>query len=152
VPADSLTPGQLGALLEVDSSTLRRWARRFAAHLSEQAAAKGQRRSYTRQDMGTLTRARDLLRAGKTVSEVDQLLATVQEESAGVPAVAAVQLPAIVAELEEARQALRTLVSRVAELGSEQEADRARIADLESRLAAYERQGWLARMFRRKSR
>lgn len=148
MPADDLTPSQLAALLEVDPSTLRRWARLFADHLSP--GAHGKRRRYTGQDMATLTRARDLLRAGKPAAEVGELLATVAEESRDLPAVAALQLPALAAELLEARETLRALAAHVAELGAGQEADHARIADLESRLAAFERQGWLSRLLGRR--
>lgn len=159
VPADDLTPAQVAELLGVDQSTLRRWARQFKAHLSSQA--QGKRRRYSSADLGMLSRARDLLRVGKSPAEVDSLLATLPQAAPQVPAVAAVSLPAMAGELQAAQEALRAALARVEalqqaqdKLKAAQEAQAAQIVQqqikidqLWSRLEEWEALPWWRRLF-----
>ena len=124
MPADDMTPGQVAQQLETDPSTLRLWARLFASHLSPQAQAK--RRRYTSADLATLSRAGDLLRAGKDAAEVAALLGSVAQEKqpAQVPAAAAAPLPSMVLELQEARELVRAMLAQLDQLRQDQEASR----------------------------
>jgi DNA-binding transcriptional MerR regulator len=147
MPADDLTPGQVAELLQVDASTLRRWARAFAGHLSPQA--HGKRRRYSSGDLGVLTRARDLLRSGKSPREVGELLATVPAEPLTVPAVAAVSLPGLASDLIAAQEALRVTLGRLEALEGIQDAQAARIAALDAQIEAWRALSWWRRMFGR---
>jgi DNA-binding transcriptional MerR regulator len=147
MPTDDLTPSQVAALLDVDASTLRRWARAWKVHLSEQGQAK--RRRYTQGDLATFARGRDLLRAGKSPAEVGTLLGIVPTVPAEVPAVATVSLPAIAQELQAALDTVRALVGQVDELRATQEAQAAQLARVQAQLEAWKAAPWWRRLFRR---
>jgi DNA-binding transcriptional MerR regulator len=149
MPADDLTPAQLAALLEADSSTVRRWARAFAQHLSPGAAGQGGRRRYSRDDLAVLARAKELLRSGKSPAEVNAILATAPDLAVEVPAVAHVALPALAQDLAAAQEALRAALSRLDALQAAQAADRARLDQLEQELAAWRSRPWWRRVFGR---
>lgn len=120
MPADDLTPGQVAELLHVDSSTLRRWARSWRPHLSEQGQAK--RRRYTQADLATFARGQAMLRAGRSPVEVAALLGTVEPMPANVPAVAVVSVPALAVELHATQEALRAALSQLSSLQATQAA------------------------------
>jgi DNA-binding transcriptional MerR regulator len=126
--ADDLTPGQAADLLQVDASTLRRWAKEFAGHLSPQA--QGKRRRYTPADLAVLVRARDLLLAGMAAPEVEAALGSVPAQSPIVPAVATAPLPALAGELQEAREIVRSMLAQLDQLRQDQETNRGELAIL----------------------
>jgi len=152
MPADDLTPSQVAELLGVDASSLRRWARAYRAHLSTQA--QGKRRRYSSADLATLSRAKDLLRAGKSPAEVERLLATVPADAPQLPAVANVSLPAMAGELQATQEALRAALGRLDAMQASQEALQAaqtaqagKLAALEAELAAWRALPWWRRVF-----
>ena len=111
MPADDLTPGQAAELLQVDSSTLRRWARAWSVHLSP--PGEGKRRRYTPADLAVFARGRDMLRAGKSPAEVGALLALVPETAVELPALGLVSLPAVTQELQVHRDLLQALAEEI---------------------------------------
>lgn len=124
-----LTPGQVAALLKLDESTVRRYCRQFAEHLSPSASATGRRRRFTSSDVAILARARDLLRS-HTPAEVGALLSIVESEPA--PAAVTTTLPALADEVGQARALLATLGAEVRRQAEEQ---RAQIAEQAHRIA-----------------
>jgi DNA-binding transcriptional MerR regulator len=68
-----LTPGQVSESLDVPPSTLRRWAGRFADHLSPQPSGRGHR-SYTVDDLNTFRRIRDLSGQGVLLDDIAKRL------------------------------------------------------------------------------
>jgi len=121
--ADLLTPTQAAHLLGIDTSTLRRYARQYGEHLSEQANQK--RRHYTAVDISTLRQAQTLLRSHNP-KDVVGLLAVV-DPSAEPPAIVESQLPALAGELERARELLNDMAVRIGDIESEREIDRTTI-------------------------
>lgn len=144
--SQNLTPAQVANMLGVSSSTLRLWSTQFADHLSEAARpGAGKRRSYTPDDVSTLTQARDALRSGRTVPDVVSLLSVPQD----TPGVALVTQQAMIGELNAARAALVSLAAQqtanadaIANLTTE-------VADLRSQVEAMKRRGFWARLFNR---
>jgi len=67
-----LTPGQIANTLDVSSATIRRWSARFAHHLSPHTP--GKKRSYTVDDLATLTRIRDMSASGTPLDQINQAL------------------------------------------------------------------------------
>jgi len=67
-----LTPGQIANTLDVSPATVRRWSARFARHLSPHTP--GKKRSYTVDDLATLTRVRDMSANGTPLDQIDQAL------------------------------------------------------------------------------
>jgi len=68
-----ITPGQVSDSLDVPPSTLRRWAVRFADHLSPQPEGRGHRK-YTVADVNTFRKIRDLSAEGVLLDDIaDQL-------------------------------------------------------------------------------
>ena len=67
-----LTPGQIANTLEVSTATIRRWSARFAHHLSPHTP--GKKRSYTVDDLATLTRIRDMSASGTPLDQINQAL------------------------------------------------------------------------------
>ena len=67
-----LTPGQIAKTLDVSSATVRRWSARFARHLSPHTP--GKKRSYTVDDLATLTRVRDMSANGTPLDQINQAL------------------------------------------------------------------------------
>lgn len=112
--AKLLSPSQAAELLGVPPSTLRLWAKQFKMHLSAEAQGDGRRRRhYTSADLAALARARDLLREGRSVADVNDRLGLADDEQ---PGAALVTLPTIAGELEQARSTLMALRSEVADL------------------------------------
>ena len=67
------TPSQVATHLCIEASTLRRWARFFATHLSP-AAGPGNPRRYTDTDLTLLQHVKQLFDTGHNTAEVQQLL------------------------------------------------------------------------------
>jgi len=68
-----ITPGQASEILAVSTSTLRRWAARYAQHLTREHT-EGAKRLYTQTDINTLTRIRDLSAQKYSQADIDELL------------------------------------------------------------------------------
>lgn len=73
-----LTPGQVSEALDVPPSTLRRWAARFADHLSPQPSGRGHRR-YTVDDLNTFRKVRDLSGQGVLLDDIADRLDVVED-------------------------------------------------------------------------
>lgn len=139
------TPGQVSDMLDVPSSTLRRYVKQFAAHLSETATKKRGRR-FTEQDIATLARARELLQQGRKPEETNELLAVVGEDDPEAQPDAALMLvPSISAALTEALDAARGLRAEVDDLSEKQGDTAARVNGLQ----AWLREPWYRRLFGR---
>ena len=67
-----LTPGQIAKSLDVSPATVRRWSARYARHLSPHTP--GKKRSYTVDDLATLTRVRDMSATGTPLDQINQAL------------------------------------------------------------------------------
>lgn len=118
----NLTPAQAAALLGVSGSTLRRWSVDYGDRLSEAARpAPGRKRTYTPDDLATLQRARDLLKAGKPPAEVGALLG-VAPDAAQPRGGALVTLPRLAADLQRAIDLIRQQAIEIARLREAQEA------------------------------
>ena len=142
------TPGQVSDMLDVPSSTLRRYVKQFAAHLSETSTKKRGRR-FTERDVATLARARGLLQQGRKPPEVNELLPVLgKEDPEAQPDAALALVPSISAALTEAldmAQSLRAevgdLAGQVEQVAQDQGATREELAELRKwlRLPWYQR-------------
>ena len=115
------TPGQVSDMLDVPSSTLRRYVKQFAAHLSETATKKRGRR-FTERDVATLARARELLQQGRKPPEVNELLPVLgKEDPEAQPDAALALVPSISAALTEALDLAHSLRAEVGDLAGQVE-------------------------------
>ena len=73
------TPAQVAQTLNTPPSTLRRWAKHFAAFLSPQS---GKKRTYTVADIDTLKRIQDLSAQGLSYAQISQTLTVVSQPPA----------------------------------------------------------------------
>ena len=71
------TPSQVSASLQIPSSTLRRWAAKFAPYLSEQP---GKKRQYTLADLDVFRRIQDLSAQGLSLDQIASGLQVVEKE------------------------------------------------------------------------
>lgn len=143
------TSGQVATMLELPSSTLRRYVARYGAALSDGARASRSRR-FTDGDVVILRRIRELLSAGKTPAEVDAMLssvdvAVVMDEA---PATVLDLLPGIGQELASQRQIARALQLELAQATDRLEDVSARLAAVETYLAL----PWYRRPFVRRTK
>jgi len=76
-----IKPTQAAKLLDVNDSTVRRWAVRFARHLSPQTPGKA--RVYTNADLDVFRRIKEFTASGKTLAQIDDLLLYAPEDDAG---------------------------------------------------------------------
>ena len=108
------TPAQVAQTLSVPPSTLRRWAKHFAAFLSPQS---GKKRTYTVADIDTLKRIQDLSAQGLSYAQISQTLTVVSQPPADTALIsladfaqalesAHAQLAAVQAQLTQQAQAL----------------------------------------------
>jgi DNA-binding transcriptional MerR regulator len=73
-----LTPGQVSESLKIPPSTLRRWAVRFADHLSPQPDGRTHRK-YTVDDLNTFRKIRDLSGQGLVLDDIAARLDVVDQ-------------------------------------------------------------------------
>ena len=138
------TPGQVSDMLEIPSSSLRRYVLRFAEHLSATAIKKRGRR-FTERDIATLGRARELLQQGRDPLEVNGLLGVVgEEDSEAEPDAALMLVPSISAALTEVGDLTQSLRAEVRDLAESQGATAEELAELRKWL----RLPWYQRLFR----
>ena len=104
------TPNQICETLMVPPSTLRRWARVFVDHLSPQKG-KNRHRSYTKEDLNTFRKIRDLLADGLTYEGVKQNLDIVEKPEDQTKDLAT--LPDIVQSLQIASDHLATMQTKL---------------------------------------
>jgi len=139
------TPGQVSDMLDVPSSTLRRYVLQFAAHLSETATKKRGRR-FTERDVATLARARELLQQGRKPPEVNELLPVLGEnDPEAQPDAALMLVPSISAALTEALDMARSLRTEVEDVSDRQDQMATQLESLE----AWVREPWYRRLFGR---
>ena len=161
------TPSQVSEMLDIPSSTLRRYASDFAEHLSEQARQKGRQRRYNEPDLVILARARKLLNAGHKPEQVNSMLFVVEDNEleheensslALIPGISqaieqvnnqAAEMAMILKELAERQhdteQAQTALYERQAESESTQAAMLERLAELEKQAG----RSWLDKLLGR---
>ena len=108
------TPAQVAQTLNTPPSTLRRWAKHFAAFLSPQ---NGKKRTYTVADIDTLKRIKDLSAQGLSYAQIAQTLTVVSQPPADTALItladfaqalesAGAQLAAMQAQLNQQAQEL----------------------------------------------
>jgi DNA-binding transcriptional MerR regulator len=74
-----IKPTQAAEILQVNDSTVRRWAARFARHLSQQTPGKS--RIYTAADLDVFRRIKEFTSSGKTLAQIDDLLDFVPDDA-----------------------------------------------------------------------
>ncbi len=124
------TPAQVAQTLNTPPSTLRRWAKRFAAFLSPQS---GKKRTYTIADIDTLKRIQDLSAQGLSYAQIAQTLTVVSQPPADT---ALISLADFAQALEGAHAQLASLQAQVAQQAEELQAIKAWL-----RLPFYKRLG-----------
>ena len=116
-----ITPAMVSDMINVPASTVRRWAARYAHHLSPQ---HGKKRMYTVSDVDTFRRIRDLSGQGYSLERIDQELGIVPEVQPDEKTAAMVSMSDFVESLESAHRTL-------AELKQQADTQSARIKALE---------------------
>jgi DNA-binding transcriptional MerR regulator len=76
---DLYDPKTVSGMIDVPTSTIRRYAAQWSEFLSPAAQVSGQKRRYTNQDVLILKRIKDLVRARKPENEIKDALQLVQE-------------------------------------------------------------------------
>ena len=107
------TPAQVAQTLSVPPSTLRRWAKHFAAFLSPQS---GKKRVYTIADIDTLKRIQELSAKGLSYDQIAQTLTLVSAPPADT---ALVSVADFAQALESAHAQLASLQAQVAQQAQE---------------------------------
>ena len=124
------TPAQVAQTLNTPPSTLRRWAKRFAAFLSPQS---GKKRTYTVADIDTLKRIQDLSAQGLSYAQIAQTLSVVSQPPADT---ALISVADFAQALEGAHAQLASLQAQVTQQAEELQAIKAWL-----RLPFYKRLG-----------
>ncbi|HOR78848.1 MAG TPA: MerR family transcriptional regulator [Anaerolineaceae bacterium] len=124
------TPAQVAQTLNTPPSTLRRWAKRFAAFLSPQS---GKKRTYTVADIDTLKRIQDLSAQGLSYAQIAQTLAVVSQPPADT---ALISLADFAQALECAHDQLAAVQAQLTQQAQELDAIKAWV-----RLPFYKRLG-----------
>jgi len=124
------TPAQVAQTLNTPPSTLRRWAKHFAAFLSPQS---GKKRTYTVADIDTLKRIQDLSAQGLSYAQIAQTLTVVSQPPADT---ALISLADFAQALESAHAQLASLQAQLTQQAEELQAIKAWL-----RLPFYKRLG-----------
>jgi len=127
-----LTPKQISESLTVPTSTLRRWALRFQAHLSPHTP--GKHREYTISDMDTLRKVRDWLADGMTYDDIESKLDITQ--STPDASTALMNITEYTQAIEDARAIIQVMKTKM-------DTQSERLQKIESWLA----QPWYKRIF-----
>lgn len=103
--SDLYDPKTVSSMLEIPSSTLRRYCQLFPEYFSETAKVPSKKRRYTNTDVITLKKIKELTRSRKTENEIRSALQIIQDQPPEpenqVNALAL--LPQIAAEFEQLR-------------------------------------------------
>lgn len=130
------SPGEVSKLLDVPTSTLRRWSAHFAPYLSPSAQGKGHKRVYTDDDLNLLTQIRDLTAKSVHLDKIPELLGQVIDQPGEVPEpVTALALPGVLREW-------RKITAQLEQLQATQQATQERL----DRLEAYLKLPWYRRI------
>ncbi len=113
------TPAQVAQTLSVPPSTLRRWAKHFAAFLSPQS---GKKRTYTVADIDTLKRIQDLSAQGLSYAQISQTLTVVSQPPADT---ALISLADFAQALESAHAQLAAVQAQLTQQAQELDAIKA---------------------------
>ena len=113
------TPAQVAQTLSVPPSTLRRWAKHFAAFLSPQS---GKKRTYTIADIDTLKRIQDLSAQGLSYAQIAQTLTVVSQPPADT---ALISLADFAQALESAHAQLAAVQAQLTQQAQELDAIKA---------------------------
>jgi len=124
------TPAQVAQTLNTPPSTLRRWAKHFAAFLSPQS---GKKRTYTIADIDTLKRIQDLSAQGLSYAQIAQTLTVVSQPPADT---ALISLADFAQALESAHAQLAAVQAQLNQQAQELDAIKAWV-----RLPFYKRLG-----------
>jgi len=107
------TPAQVAQTLNTPPSTLRRWAKHFAAFLSPQS---GKKRTYTVADIDTLKRIQDLSAQGLSYAQIAQTLTVVSQPPADT---ALISLADFAQALESAHAQLAAVQAQIDQQANE---------------------------------
>ena len=110
------TPAQVAQTLNTPQSTLRRWAKHFAAFLSPQS---GKKRTYTVADIDTLKRIQDLSAQGLSYAQIAQALTVVSQPPADT---ALISIADFAQALESASAQLASLQAQILQQAAELDA------------------------------
>ena len=113
------TPAQVAQTLNTPPSTLRRWAKHFAAFLSPQS---GKKRTYTVADIDTLKRIQDLSAQGLSYAQISQTLTVVSQPPADT---ALISLADFAQALESAHAQLAAVQAQLTQQAQELDAIKA---------------------------
>jgi len=113
------TPAQVAQTLNTPPSTLRRWAKHFAAFLSPQS---GKKRTYTVADIDTLKRIQDLSAQGLSYAQISQTLTVVSQPPADT---ALISLADFAQALESAHAQLAAVQAQLTQQACELDAIKA---------------------------
>lgn len=134
------TPGQVSEMLEIPTSTLRRYSSAWSEFLSASARRSGRKRRYTSEDIVILRRVRELTGQHKAPEEIAALLQVVEPDNPQESALSMV--PAIAGEFESIR-------SFIAQLQSDHDNELSELRERVKRLEDELNTPWYKRLFRR---
>lgn len=130
------SPGEVSDMLDVPTSTLRRWARQFTPFLS--GGARKRRRRYSQKDLTIFARIRDFAAQNMSMDDIAGELEGIIDQISEEPDQTALTLPGLLNRLEDFAQHQKDQDDRISELQE-------RIDRLERERAML----WYKRIFRR---
>lgn len=115
---EMLKPVQASKELDIPGTTLRRYVRDYAQHLSPDASKPGRAKRLTADDLAILARARRLLRDGNTPASVNKMLFLNEDSEPDDKQLAILEnIPLAILELEfRTRSDIELLLARVEDL------------------------------------
>jgi len=108
------TPKQVSEMLQIPTSSLRRYSEAFKDHLTIKHT-KGQKRTYTEQDIITLGKIRDLAKSGLTHEVISERLPLIEEQSEPIDNALAL-IPTVAKELEAIKDNQSSIVQIIQQL------------------------------------
>jgi len=117
----ALTPGQVSKLLDIPSSTLRRYVSHFGDYLSPDARLQRSRR-FTDHDAAIIARIRDLTQQGIRLEDIPQQLGEVVGSERQEEEITALALPGLVKQLDNIAQLFKDQQQDINQLRDELEA------------------------------
>lgn len=125
------TPGQVSDMLGIPPSTLRRYAKLFESHLTDQRGRI--RRLYSERDILVFAKVHELSKLNQPLDKVGPLLDLIDEPTIETKPNALSLIPEVAAEIESSRDLARSALSQLATLETAMLANNEKLA---SQLAA----------------
>ncbi|MCB2173576.1 helix-turn-helix domain-containing protein [archaeon] len=138
------TPNQISEMLQIPTSTIRRYSTVFVDYLSFKHKP-GRKRDYTDQDVNTLARIRDLSNSGLTHAQIKERLEVVEVKE-DQPGSNLLLIPSIAKELQTFRDFQQSTSQRITDLTNQNESLIQRVNDLENFVSL----PWYKKITRRK--